>query len=452
MGISASSFKTILICGDIAAILAAGAATWTALGGLTPSPWGLAVLGVSLVVGLYLVEAFEERVYREHEGLPTRIMIALTIAASGTGMTSFFWSPLRLSPSATSTVFLFLVPFLLIWRIGGAGIVRRALRPRRIAVVGSGDAAADLVEAFSESHAHQLVATVECVGGDLFVSRNDSGTQRIPVTVMSEFLDALRIDLLAVAAPEVHRASLFSELVRCRYQGTEVQDAATCFEMLRHRLPTKYLEDAWVAFSSRFEGWGHDFEEKLKRVQDLTFSIAILLATGPLMLLIALAIRLTSPGPAIYRQERVGRGGRSFVLLKFRSMRIDAEANGPMWALDSDPRATPLGKLLRRSHLDELPQLFNVLRGDMSLVGPRPERPQFVADLGECIPYYHLRHIVKPGVTGWAQICCPYGASVRDAEAKLEYDLYYLRHKSLLWDLRIILRTITVSFLGRGSR
>jgi lipopolysaccharide/colanic/teichoic acid biosynthesis glycosyltransferase len=148
----------------------------------------------------------------------------------------------------------------------------------------------------------------------------------------------------------------------------------------------------------------------------------------------------------------VGLAGRPFTLYKFRSMRADAEKDGAVWAEERDPRVTPVGAFLRSSHLDELPQLINVIRGEMSLVGPRPERPEFVAELRKVIPHYHLRTLVKPGVTGWAQISYPYGSSLDDARAKLEYDLYYIRHKSVLWDLRIILRTLTVSILGRGSR
>lgn len=199
-------------------------------------------------------------------------------------------------------------------------------------------------------------------------------------------------------------------------------------------------------------GWGHDFDEKAERFLDVVIALLGLALTLPLIGLLVLAIRMTSRGPAIFKQVRVGRGGMTYTLYKLRSMHVNAEEGGAAWAVRDDPRATWLGSLLRRSHLDELPQLWNVLRGEMSMVGPRPERPEFVAQLRTKIPYYDLRHIVKPGVTGWAQIRHPYGASVADAEQKLEYDLYYIRHRNLLWDLRIILRTITVSVLGRGSR
>lgn len=186
---------------------------------------------------------------------------------------------------------------------------------------------------------------------------------------------------------------------------------------------------------------------------DIVMSLGLLLFTLPLMLVATLAIRLTSPGPALYRQERVGLGGKTFMLLKFRSMRIDAEAGGkPVWASQRDPRVTPVGQFIRRVRIDELPQLINVLRGDMSFIGPRPERPYFANQLAQVIPGYASRHAVKPGISGWAQINYPYGASVEDARMKLSYDLYYVKQRSLLLDLQIVIATVRVILLQEGSR
>jgi exopolysaccharide biosynthesis polyprenyl glycosylphosphotransferase len=188
------------------------------------------------------------------------------------------------------------------------------------------------------------------------------------------------------------------------------------------------------------------------RLFDIVLSLAMLVATLPLMLLTALAVRLDSPGPVLYRQERVGLHGRRFTLLKFRSMRTDAEALGPVWAAQRDPRTTRVGSFIRLVRIDELPQLFNVLRGEMSFIGPRPERPHFVAQLEALLPGYAERAQVKPGLTGWAQVNYPYGASVEDARAKLSYDLYYVRHRSLLLDLLILLATVRVVLFRHGAR
>ena len=190
----------------------------------------------------------------------------------------------------------------------------------------------------------------------------------------------------------------------------------------------------------------------VRRVLDVAFSLALLAFTLPLTLLLACLVRLDSPGPAFYRQERVGLHGRGFQLLKFRSMRVDAEAAGPSWAAQADPRVTRLGRIMRLTRMDELPQLLNVLAGSMSLVGPRPERPCFVTQLAERIPHFRERTRVKPGITGWAQVNHPYGASVEDAREKLAYDLHYLRHRSLTLDLRILLATVRVVVTQAGAR
>ena len=191
----------------------------------------------------------------------------------------------------------------------------------------------------------------------------------------------------------------------------------------------------------------------MKRTLDILMAAVGLALSLPLVPLIAVLIKLDSPGPVVYRQERVGRGGESFWLLKFRSMRLDAETDtGPVWADAHDPRVTRVGRLLRRSRLDELPQLINILRGEMSLVGPRPERPAFVAELQEKVPFYTYRLAVKPGLTGWAQVNYRYGCTIADALEKLEYDFYYIKNLSIFLDLVIVLQTVQVVLLGKGSR
>ena len=219
----------------------------------------------------------------------------------------------------------------------------------------------------------------------------------------------------------------------------------TCFEMLRERLPVRYLENSWVAFSSRFLGWNHGFDDKVKRLLDITLASGGLLLASPLILLIAFAVRTTSRGPALFRQERVGLRGGIYVILKFRSMRVDAEQDGAEWAKEDDPRSTGLGLFLRKMHLDELPQLWNVLRGDMSLVGPRPELP-WVVD--EYEPWQRQRLSVQPGMTGWWQI---QGRGEVPLHENVELDLYYIQNYSPLLDLMILWRTIWVVLSGRGA-
>jgi exopolysaccharide biosynthesis polyprenyl glycosylphosphotransferase len=453
MAFSRGSIKALLILGDATCVGFSVLAVQQAWGSAVPRPWIAWIIVFSATMfGLYLVEGYESRSLRPRTGLLTRLLIGILVSATLVGAASFAVSQLGLSRRVVASLYLVLIPLLLVWRLGGAEFLRRRLPPRRVSIVGDGEAARDLIAAFDDRDEYSLASVIvsgedNSLAAELKCRLVQAEYEELPAVLARD-----AVDLVAVAIPEEDRARLFHNLVECRYFGIEVQDVATCIELLTQRLPVRYLEDGWVAFSSRFMGWGRDFEEKLKRLADLLAACIGLLMAGPLMLLVAVAVRMTSSGPVLFRQERVGRGGETYTLLKFRSMREDSEGNGAVWATVDDARATTLGALLRRSHLDELPQLWNVLRGEMSLVGPRPERPEFVQLLRKAIPYYDLRHVVKPGITGWAQVSYPYGASVQDAEAKLEFDLYYIRHKSLLWDARIMLQTITVSILGRGSR
>jgi sugar transferase (PEP-CTERM system associated) len=229
-----------------------------------------------------------------------------------------------------------------------------------------------------------------------------------------------------------------------------VEDAATTYERITGKLLTDDLKPSWLIFS---DGFRASWRTRLaKRGFDVLLAATGVLLASPLMLLTALAVRLESAGPILYRQERVGENGRVFTLFKFRSMRADAESGTPMWATANDDRVTRIGRFIRLTRLDEMPQLWNVLRGDMSFVGPRPERPYFVQQLVAQIPFYMARHAVKPGVTGWAQVKYRYGSSVEDAMEKLRYDLYYIKHLSISFDLTIVADTVKVILTGKGAK
>jgi sugar transferase (PEP-CTERM system associated) len=240
------------------------------------------------------------------------------------------------------------------------------------------------------------------------------------------------------------------QLLEMKLDGVTFDHLASVYEEYTGKIAVENLRPSWLIFSSGFRksAW----LAAAKRALDLlAASVGVVLA-APVMLLVAAAIRLSSDGTALYHQERVGRHGRLFTVHKFRSMRMDAEATtGAVWASTDDPRITPLGRFIRRSRLDELPQLWNVLKGDMSFVGPRPERPEFVRQLTEKIPFYGQRHVVRPGLTGWAQVRYTYGASVEDALMKLQYDLYYIKNLSLALDLYIIFSTIKTVVLRHGA-
>jgi sugar transferase (PEP-CTERM system associated) len=241
------------------------------------------------------------------------------------------------------------------------------------------------------------------------------------------------------------------DLLECRLRGVKIVDETASFEQRRGEFPIESLKASWLIYGRGFEqGF---VRAATKRIVDIAGSLVLLIVSAPIMAVTALAIRLESPGPVIFRQERVGRTGRLFSVLKFRSMRQDAEKDGvARWATQGDPRITRAGRLIRKTRVDELPQLINVLRGDMSLVGPRPERPGFVDQLKIDVRFYDVRHSVKPGLTGWAQIRYAYAASLEDSKRKLQFDLYYVKNHSLWLDLRILLETVRVVLRGEGAR
>ena len=257
-----------------------------------------------------------------------------------------------------------------------------------------------------------------------------------------------------VVAPDDRRGGLaVDEILDCKMGGLDVVDLLSFFEREAGLIRVDCLHPSWLVFSDGFRYSG--LHQLGKRVIDVVASLVLLLVAWPVMVLTAVAIRVESGrhGPILYRQIRVGRDGRLFQVIKFRSMRTDAEQDGrPRWASHNDDRITRVGRLIRKTRIDELPQLFNVLRGDMSFVGPRPERPEFVDKFAETIPYYSERHRVKPGITGWAQLCYSYGSGYEDAIEKLQYDLYYVKNYSLFLDFLIMLQTVEVVVWGKGAR
>ncbi len=240
-------------------------------------------------------------------------------------------------------------------------------------------------------------------------------------------------------------------LLDLKLRGIRVFDEMSFWEQHLGRINLDCLDERWLTYADGFAS--STWSVVAKRVMDILVSLAVMVLTLPLMLITALLIKLDSKGPVFYRQERVGLHGRPFTLFKFRSMKVDAEAGGrPRWASQKDPRVTRLGGFIRSTRIDELPQLINVLRGEMSFVGPRPERPHFVEQLAEVIPFYHERSYVKPGITGWAQVNFPYGASVEDARQKLSYDLYYVKNRSIFLDIMILFSTVRVILFREGAR
>jgi sugar transferase (PEP-CTERM system associated) len=265
-----------------------------------------------------------------------------------------------------------------------------------------------------------------------------------------ELLEKLSVEMVVVALEDRRMTLPIKDLLEAKLAGIEVREREEIYEQVTGRIAVAAMRPSYLIFNEGFRR--HPWAALLKRVSDLILSIIMLLLLWPLMLFTAIAVRMTSPGPVLFTQERVGQHGKPFILMKFRSMRADAEKlSGPVWASEDDPRITSWGKIMRKTRLDELPQLFNVLAGSMSIVGPRPERQHFVDQLAARIPYFQLRHIVKPGVTGWAQINYPYGNTEQDALHKLQYDMFYIKNYSVLFDLSILISTVKTVVLRRGT-
>jgi exopolysaccharide biosynthesis polyprenyl glycosylphosphotransferase len=313
-------------------------------------------------------------------------------------------------------------------------------------------AAAEAPEALVTADGGKLMLELELVGVEEPAAAAPQTSPRTPRRPESIHEIALRLHIdEVVVAFEERRGSLpTDELLRCRLDGIIVQEVEPFYERLTGKIPAEAMRPSYLIFNEGF--LQHPLAVAAKRAVDALFACVAILLTWPAMILTALAVRLDSPGPILFRQTRTGLSGQPFTLLKFRSMRQDAEREtGPVWARENDPRITRIGRFIRKTRLDELPQLFNVLGGSMSMVGPRPERQKFVDELAAAIPYFRQRHIVKPGLTGWAQINYPYGNTVEDASQKLQYDLFYIKYQSLLFDLSILFHTIKTVVLRKGT-
>ncbi|MGA7490915.1 MAG: sugar transferase [Syntrophobacteraceae bacterium] len=269
---------------------------------------------------------------------------------------------------------------------------------------------------------------------------------------LTEIIAKLGIRAIVLAIPRCRSTQITRRILEARLLGVEIMDMPRLYQRLTTKLPVQYMEDQWMLFSDGFNLLSSGYIQRIKHIFDLIFSGLLLFLVSPLMAITAIAIHLDSPGPIFYTQQRVGKRLKMFSVYKFRSMTYNAEEHGAKWAQKKDPRVTRVGRVIRLCRIDEIPQLWNVFKGDMSLVGPRPERPEFVDVLDSQIPYYSVRHTVAPGITGWAQINYPYGASIDDALKKLEYDLYYIKNMSILLDLKILLKTVGVVLLGQGAR
>lgn len=349
---------------------------------------------------------------------------------------------------------LIILVFVFIWRGFCHQLFKYLIKPIRLIIVGAEKAGQEIAQVIESTvNDFELLGFLdddERKKGKLVAELNlkvlDS-TDKIP-----DIIENHKVDQIVLANPQDKNPQLTKNILNARLKGIEVIDMPDMYQLLKERIPIKYIQDDWLLKEKGFDLSGKIFMIKVKRLIDITISSLILLVSLPLWPIIALFIKINSKGPAFYAQERVGKNESVFSLYKLRSMIDKAEKDGAAWADENDKRITLVGKILRKLHLDELPQLLNVIKGDMSLLGPRPERPEFVEELKNKIPYYSFRHFIKPGLTGWAQVNYPYASSIKDSGEKLEYDLYYISHMNLLLDLRILLKTAKTIVFGRQTK
>jgi len=404
-------------------------------------------------VCLYLNELYDRKIVRGQRELAIRLLQAVGVACILLSLIYVFWRSICISQS----VFLISVPtiivLLFLWRQLYAKILKSEALVERIVILGNAVPVERILDEFEggKDLGFEIEAVVTEGNDQTEHTHNPPATKE--VISLEEFpqrAEALDVDRIIVAIEDRRGKMPFRSLLNCRFKGIQVEEAASFYETLTGKIVLDRLRPSWFIFSEGFRI--NKLVLRLKRATDIILAGLLLIASSPIILLTAFLIKLDSKGPIIYKQDRVGQGWNDYILYKFRSMVEDAESCGVVWAEKDDPRVTRVGRLIRKYRIDELPQLFNVLKGDMSFVGPRPERRFFVEGLAKEIPYYPYRLFVKPGITGWAQVKFHYGASKNETMEKLQYDLHYIKHMSLLFDLSIIFDTIRVVLSGKGAR
>jgi sugar transferase (PEP-CTERM system associated) len=443
-GLAVFGFETVLISGSILLAAAVHGSLETAAGNI----WRIVLVTALCELCFYYNDLYDLTLVHSRGELLVRVFRSAGAAAIVLAVATIVAPALIIGQNIFVTSLVLLLIAVPAWRLAFNGINDPHLE-ERVLILGTGMAARTVAKQIRAQHdfAYRIIGFVT----DQPEERPDPDALMLGTAQdLPELIARHQVDRIVVGLTDRRGRMPLRELLQAKLSGVRVEDAATTYERLTGKILLDELKPSWLVFSDGFRA--RRLTRIVKRGLDLGLALIGLVLAAPLMLLTALAIRVDSPGPILYRQDRVGENGRIFTLFKFRSMRADAERGTPVWAKDRDDRVTRVGRVIRLTRLDELPQLWNVLKGDMSFVGPRPERPFFVEQLATAIPFYLERHVVKPGVTGWAQVRYRYGSSVEDAIEKLRYDLYYIKHLSIGFDLTIVLDTVKVILSGKGAK
>jgi sugar transferase (PEP-CTERM system associated) len=421
-------------------------------GSLAPVLLKALLITVVCQLCLYSRDLYERELSADRQELVARLLQGLGVTSIVLAIVYSWFPNLVIGPGVYSGAVIILAFLLAPWRVALAWATTQFGFRERLLVVGTNKTAMALAaEVWDRANAGvEIVGFIEPDAGCHALS--DPSMPGVIGTIedIPAIVRARAVDRVVVSLTDARGKLPMDKLLEMKIDGVQFAHLASVYEEYTGRIALENLRPSWLIFSSGFN------KTRVlsvgKRLIDIGAATVGFLLSLPLLIAVTVAVKVTSPGPVLYSQRRVGKDGHIFVMYKFRSMRQDAEAKtGAVWATVGDRRVTPVGRILRRMRLDELPQLWNVLIGEMSLVGPRPERPEFVSDLTRNIAFYGQRHVAKPGLTGWAQVRYTYGASMEDAIVKLQYDLFYIKHLSLWLDISIILRTIKIVLLGRGA-
>lgn len=414
--------------------------------------WSIALVVAVILLGLYFADLYDTYRVQSRIELVQQYCLVLGVTFLFQALLNYGRFDSLVLPKWTmvygSAFALVLTPA---WRLTFTGVIRKTVGEQKVLFLGSSPAVREILEEIGKRPELGFVA-VGFLDNDEQSPEKLNGARRLgSMRDLDSVVATERPDVIVVGLAERRGNLPVDRLLELRLSGIFVEDAANTYERVFHRVSTRDLRPSQLIFSAELGPSARSLS--FQTAYSLLIGIVGLALTSPVILIVAVLVRLTSPGPVLFRQRRVGHNGALFTMYKFRSMRADAEAEtGAVWSAKNDPRVTPLGRWLRKLRLDELPQLFNVVRGEMSIVGPRPERPEFVTILQEKIPYYVQRLCVKPGVTGWAQINYKYGDTIEDTIVKLEYDLYYIKNLSWSLDLFIIFHTAKTMLFARGSQ
>jgi sugar transferase (PEP-CTERM system associated) len=404
-------------------------------------------------LSLYFSDLYEFKKTDTTIDIGSRLIQSIGITSIVLAIIYYLWPGMVIGRWVFFISLVVLLLFLISWRILFSIIMKKRLFAERVIVLGAGELAGDMLREIKRRR--DISYNIRYVLDQKKEGEAVQFFEGIPVRYgfdrLYELVENENISDIIVALDQKRGVMPYKELLNCKVRGIDIIDGETFYERITGKLLVEKINPSWLIFSDGFVK--SDLSRVIKRLIGLTLSSVMLITLSPFLILVALLIKLDSPGPVLFSQKRVGEVGKIFTLHKFRSMRADAEKeSGPVWATEADPRITRVGRIIRKLRIDELPQLWNVFRGEMSFVGPRPERQFFVEKLKKTIPYYNERFSVKPGVTGWAQIMYPYGATEKDALEKLKYDLYYIKNMSIAFDLMVIFHTVKIVLLGRGAR